>query len=382
VPVQPSPSPAAADPYAGSPDPLGAAVTTSGASLVQGTTGSAQIQALLDQLYGGDPFAAGVQPGDDRGFAAASGALSWLLSQGLDQQAAMNFVQNVVQALLDKGLDLTEVGANTLSATIAEMWQNPVIRDRFLLNPTASSVRAAIDTAIFGKRGKSLTTVLKQEDPGIYSLYRKYFGRNPTDAEVEEIKKHGDNEFQWEDYIRALPSHVPGSTIGQLFDARTGAKALYSKYYGRPPTEQEIEQLLAHGTDQGQWEDFIRTLPSHIPGLAIGPYNDLRGLADSVSNLIYGMPSNDSIVKSLYDQGLQNPDGVRYWYDQLPFQPGKHVTPVVFNAVYAAATSWAGDVWNQAPHPMDLHTIWQKGGVPGEIPATQAMQIANPAQAA
>jgi murein DD-endopeptidase MepM/ murein hydrolase activator NlpD len=158
-------------------------------------------------------------------------------------------------------------------------------------------------------------------------------------------------------------------------------RSLWQRYFGIDPTERQILSVVPHGQDATQWEDFIRTLPSHLPGIAIGPYLDIRSLADSKFQSVYGHPSNDRVVQELFNAGLTNPDGVGYYIDQMPFQPGKQVSPIVYNAVYGSAAAYTQQIWNQPPDPRDLFDIWQQAGAPGQLQAADAMEAANTAKA-
>lgn len=159
------------------------------------------------------------------------------------------------------------------------------------------------------------------------------------------------------------------------------ARSLWQRYFGIDPTDTQILQVVQHGQDAQQWEDYIRTLPSHVPGIAIGPYTDLRALADTAFQSVYGHPSNDRVVQELFNAGLDTKEGVAYYVDQLPFQPGKQVSPIVYNAVFGSAAAYTQQIWNQSPDPRDLFAIWQQAGAPGQLQAADAQEAANAAKA-
>lgn len=163
-----------------------------------------------------------------------------------------------------------------------------------------------------------------------------------------------------------------------ILDAKYGqVRSLWQKYFGVDPTAEQMSRVIGAGTDPAQWEDYIRGLPSHLPGVTIGSYMDLRGLADAAFQKVYGNPSNDDVVKELHDKNLTTAEGVAYYVDQLPFKPGRDVSPLVYNAVYGSAAQYSQNVWNQPPHPQDLHAIWTAAGAPTELPASQLAQTAQ-----
>lgn len=161
-----------------------------------------------------------------------------------------------------------------------------------------------------------------------------------------------------------------------ILDAKYGqVRSLWQKYFGVDPTAEQMMKVIGAGADPQQWEDFIRGLPSHMPGVNIGSYFDVRQLADSAFQKIYGNPSNDQVVKELINKGLTNAEGVAYYVDQLPFQPGKDVAPIVYNAVYGSASQYSQSVWNQPPDPRDMAAMHAAAGAPGSLPATQVAQL-------
>ena len=144
------------------------------------------------------------------------------------------------------------------------------------------------------------------------------------------------------------------------------ANTVFRTYFGREPTDQELIDIVGHGNDEASIETYVRSMPSHVPGIAMGDYTDLRKIANSVSQKIYGHDSNDQIVKSLYDSQATTPSAVNFYYSQLPFQPGKDVSPIIYDQVYKSAAAYSQAVWNQEPHPVDLQAIYNAAGGTGQ----------------
>ncbi len=72
--------------------------------------------------------------------------------------------------------------------------------------------------------------------------------------------------------------------------------SLFKQYYGREPTTAELNAITSGGKDAQQMEDAIRAMPSHIAGISVGTLSDLKANVDKISNQIYGHPANDSIL--------------------------------------------------------------------------------------
>lgn len=110
----------------------------------------------------------------------------------------------------------------------------------------------------------------------------------------------------------------------------------FEKYFGRHPTSGELTDLIAHGTTADQLEQYLRTKPSHIPGLSIGIYQDVKGNLDAVSQKLFGHPGTDGMVKELADQGKTSPTAVEFWLTQQDIagrmEPGQYATLHALNA--------------------------------------------------
>jgi hypothetical protein len=285
------------------------------------------IQFLLTRLAGSDPFARGGSYASEQEEAARGGPMAPGALHGIPPE----FVREIFDVLADHDLGLEDFGVDRFYGLVQGYWQDKAVRGQY---EAGFSVRAHINRLLKkeglfgpgGRKGKSLESQLHEQYPGIVSLYHQYFGRTPSVA--------------------------------------------------------EIQATLAQGKELPEWEAHVRGLPSHLAGIAIGPYSDLRGLANEKSQKIYGHDSNDTIIKELYDQGLTVSAGVQYYYDQLPFKPGAGgVPPIVYNTVYRSAAEYTKAVWGQEPHPMDLHTLWQRAGSPDRIGSSEARQAAEPTPA-
>lgn len=149
------------------------------------------------------------------------------------------------------------------------------------------------------------------------------------------------------------------------------ARSLWEKYFGREPTTAQLQDVIAHGTDPTQWEDYIRGMPSHIPGYAIGAYMDTRQIADQVSGDIYGHPSNDSIMADLLKNKAGSKADVQAYYDSYQFKPGQHVDASTYNKAYAANLPIAVGLTNDYPHPLEIRQQLQQMGRLNELTPTE-----------
>lgn len=124
-----------------------------------------------------------------------------------------------------------------------------------------------------------------------------------------------------------IPSGVAGQ-IGMPGAAGTGYPTVNTKldneypsigqdwktYFGSPPSPEDVFNVVSHGTSPIEWQDYIRSLPSHIDGLNQGQAYDTRQAADAVSMKDLGHPATDGIVKELHDAGTTSAQGIQDWY--------------------------------------------------------------------
>lgn len=115
-------------------------------------------------------------------------------------------------------------------------------------------------------------------------------------------------------------------------------------YFGSPPSPQDVYNVLQNGTSPQEWSDYIRAMPSHIPGLAAGQAFDLRSQADALSQKMYGHLSTDGIVADLYNQKLTTPNDIKYYYDMMP---GKDLDRQTYNRVLDANTKITYNISNE-----------------------------------
>lgn len=110
----------------------------------------------------------------------------------------------------------------------------------------------------------------------------------------------------------------------------------FEKFFGRHPTSGELTDLIAHGTTTDQLEQYLRTKPSHVPGVSIGVYQDIKGNLDAVSQKLFGHAGTDGMVKELADQGKTSPTAVEFWLTQMDIagkmDPGQYQTLYKLNA--------------------------------------------------
>jgi len=137
-------------------------------------------------------------------------------------------------------------------------------------------------------------------------------------------------------------------------------KSDFTKYFGTPPSPEDVYSILQHGTDPQQWTDYIRSMTSHISGLNMGQASDLRAMADNVSMTALGHASTDGVVKDLFDQGFTSQADVKFWYDE---NSPNEIDKQTYNAIY------------KANKPVMTGILNENGGFDPRIAKAQAAQV-------
>lgn len=112
--------------------------------------------------------------------------------------------------------------------------------------------------------------------------------------------------------------------------------SLWKKYFGSEPTAAQTLQMAAHGTDVNAIDDFIRSMQSHIPGMNVGQYFDLRALVDKTMTDELGHAGTDGIVKELFDRGNSAPGEVKHFINSLSENALNAMGHQTYNTIRAA----------------------------------------------
>lgn len=180
-----------------------------------------------------------------------------------------------------------------------------------------------------------------------------------------------DAEFQ---KIRGgqLPS---ASTTAAKFagPAYAAAQSLYSTYFGQPADSSTLAAIVGSGTDKQQMDDYVRSLGSHIPGMTIGQYTDVRKEADAVAQPLFGHQVTDGIVKELFDSGQTAPVQIKRFMNFL----NPNLDPAVYNAIAPNVVAYHNNVANDpGADPRMVGAIAAQGGAT-TLPNSQAAATAD-----
>ena len=129
-----------------------------------------------------------------------------------------------------------------------------------------------------------------------------------------------------------LAGNLPSGTVSEY----SPIISAYRKYAGKEPDISTLYAILGHGSDAQSWDDYIRSLPSHIPGMTFGQRFDLRTQADSTMQKLLGHDATDGIVKELFDAGNTNPHEVEHFIGHLSENALNAMGRTTYNTIQAA----------------------------------------------
>ena len=162
----------------------------------------------------------------------------------------------------------------------------------------------AISGANVGSAQGAVTIVTWQDPRGNY--------QNPHQV-LDPI--FGGTTFQQIGAPGAAGTGMP--TVNTVLDREyPSIKSDWQTMFGSPPSPEDVYNVLQHGTSPTQWTDYIRSLPGHITGMSVGQIYDLRALVDGASMKALGHAGTDGIVKELHDQSMTSEAQVKLWYDE------------------------------------------------------------------
>jgi hypothetical protein len=111
------------------------------------------------------------------------------------------------------------------------------------------------------------------------------------------------------------PGVTPGTDLKTLYPV---AALKFKNQYGREPSNQELMAMA--GMTSAQIDEYLRNQNSHIPGLTMGGYTDLKSTADSQSMSMFGHGVTDGMIAELQEKGLTSPTAVKDWLLQMDIE--------------------------------------------------------------
>lgn len=152
-------------------------------------------------------------------------------------------------------------------------------------------------------------------------------------------------------------------SVNKVLDAEyPSIRSDWVSYFGSPPSPEDVYNVIQHGKSPNEWTDYIRSLPSHIPGMPVGNATDLRSIADQISTKMYGHLATDGIVAELHGQGMTKPSDVQYFYDMMP---GKDLDKTTYNSLFHANTQVTYNIFNEKGADPRVIDQQAKTGGPG-----------------
>jgi Lysozyme like domain len=138
------------------------------------------------------------------------------------------------------------------------------------------------------------------------------------------------------------------TTANSLDTQYAGIVSTFNSYAGRKPTPQELMGLI--GMTPDELTQYMRSWNSHIPGLTVGGYEDMRAAADKESNAMFGHGVTDGMIGELNKEGMTSPTAIRFWLMQQDIA-GK-MDPKTYQQLYKANQPHMAGIYSQ-PYAFD-----------------------------
>jgi murein DD-endopeptidase MepM/ murein hydrolase activator NlpD len=174
----------------------------------------------------------------------------------------------------------------------------------------------------------------------------------------------------WQIYSKAHPNLVQKYNLTDPLQNAMAAKEVFDSQglgawstYNNGNYRQFLGQngLVSGGganLDVGQIEDRIRGMASHIPGMAVGQYSDLRSALNAQSQAMFGHDVTDGMIKEANDKGYTGKAGMQFYLEQMSIA-GK-IPANAYSSIASAAAPHMNGLWNEKGFdPRIAHAVYQ-----------------------
>jgi len=104
-------------------------------------------------------------------------------------------------------------------------------------------------------------------------------------------------------------------------------------------------------------QNAMLNLPSSIPGVTVGSYQNVSKLVQSAATQSFGRAVPQSLIAQFLQQGITTQDDVKLWFDT---HSSSDVPQADYQSIYDAALPYSKALSNDVPHPSDVATIYQQ----------------------
>jgi murein DD-endopeptidase MepM/ murein hydrolase activator NlpD len=103
-------------------------------------------------------------------------------------------------------------------------------------------------------------------------------------------------------------------------------------------------------------QNAMLNMPSSIPGVTIGAYQNMSKQVQSTANQAFGRAVPDSLISQFFQQGITSADDIKLWFDT---HSSSDIPKADYQAIYDAALPYSQALSNDVPHPSDVSSIYQ-----------------------
>jgi hypothetical protein len=155
---------------------------------------------------------------------------------------------------------------------------------------------------------------------------------------------------------------APGSADERYY---VMANAIWTKIYGQHPPWAAVQAMRAAGVNTlEEARNVLNAMPSGIPGVTIGAYETVGSAADKMSNKAWGRPASGALIRQFFQQGITTVDEVQAWFLS---HPAKDMPKDLYQQIYDLALPYATGLYNDSGiTPDQVYALAQAAGYTGD----------------
>jgi hypothetical protein len=143
------------------------------------------------------------------------------------------------------------------------------------------------------------------------------------------------------------------------------ADSIWTKIYGQHPPWAAVQAMRAAGVNTlEEARNVLNAMPSGIPGVTIGAYETVGSAADKLSNKFWGRPASGALIRQFFKQGITTPGEVQQWFLG---HPAKDMPVDLYQQIYDLALPYATGLYNDSGiTPDQVYALAQAAGYTGD----------------
>jgi murein DD-endopeptidase MepM/ murein hydrolase activator NlpD len=103
-------------------------------------------------------------------------------------------------------------------------------------------------------------------------------------------------------------------------------------------------------------QNALLNMPSNIPGVTIGSYQNMSKLVQAQAQQSFGRSVPESLISEFFQQDIRSADDIKAWFDT---HSSSDIPTADYQAIYDTSLPYSQALNNDVPHPNDVNQIYQ-----------------------